>query len=260
MSGFNALADGRYGQMIVHRFDEWVGRSFLEYGEFSESEVAVFRQVVRPGDWVLDIGANIGAHSIAFARIVGEDGRVLAFEPQWQTYLALCGNVAINSLRNVFPMRTAVGATGGSIFIPPLELDETCNAGGVELGGEEGEAISLICVDSLHLPRMDFMKIDVEGMELDVLKGAHKTIAKFRPVLYVECDRQEKSAPLIQFLASADYRMYLHSAPLFNPHNFAEKRVNVWMEEKGANFVSLDLLCFPAEAGAQIEGMEEVKP
>src|SRR5687768_6606900 len=79
---FNRLKDCRYGRMLYNVNDLYVGRSLDLYGEFSEGEVEVFRQLVRPGDLVMDVGANVGAHTVWFAKAVGPGGVVLAFEPQ----------------------------------------------------------------------------------------------------------------------------------------------------------------------------------
>src|SRR4029079_8558912 len=80
--GFNRLRVCKYGLVLYNVNDHYVGRSFELYGEFSEGEVELFKQVIRPGDAVLDIAANIGAHTLVFARLAGEQGSVWAFEPQ----------------------------------------------------------------------------------------------------------------------------------------------------------------------------------
>ena len=99
----------RYGMMMYNKNDRYIGRSLDLYGEFSEAEVAFFRAAIQPGMMVVDVGANIGCHSIAFARLVGPGGRVLAIEPQKQVYQMLVGNVALNHLSHV---DTTHGGTG----------------------------------------------------------------------------------------------------------------------------------------------------
>lgn len=84
-AGSNRLVRARHGFMLYSRFDTVVGRSIEYYGEYFESEV------------VIDVGANIGAHTLALARIVGPTGRVLAFEPVRTIHQVLCANMALNS-------------------------------------------------------------------------------------------------------------------------------------------------------------------
>ena len=91
----------RYGLMLFSANDVYIGRSLDLYGEFGESEVEVFRQLVRPGATVLDIGANIGAHTVALATIVGPQGRVVAIEPQRVIHQMLGANAALNALHHV---------------------------------------------------------------------------------------------------------------------------------------------------------------
>src|ERR1043165_865505 len=99
--GMVAIRRCRYGTMMYLRKDMYVGRSFAEYGEYSEGEVDIFRQVLRPGDLALDIGANLGSHTLPLAQFVGPTGGVYAFEPQRILFQILCGNVALNEIGNV---------------------------------------------------------------------------------------------------------------------------------------------------------------
>src|SRR5215204_3016879 len=82
----------RHGRMMYNVNDQYIGRSLDLYGEYSEGEVDLFRQVLRPGDLALDVGANIGVHTVPMARLVGERGAVFAFEAQRTAYQTLCGN------------------------------------------------------------------------------------------------------------------------------------------------------------------------
>ena len=79
---FNRVQQSRYGRMLFNANDTYVGTSIEAYGEYSEGEVQLFRQILRPGDVVVDAGANIGAHTLFFARAVSPGGAVFAFEPQ----------------------------------------------------------------------------------------------------------------------------------------------------------------------------------
>src|SRR5918993_5744771 len=110
----------RHGRMMYNVNDQYIGRSLDLYGEYSEGEVDLFRQILRQGDLALDVGANIGVHTVPMARLVGERGSVLAIEPQRLAYQTLCGNVALNGLLNVWCHNVAVGDTRGSLVVPLL--------------------------------------------------------------------------------------------------------------------------------------------
>ncbi len=107
------------------------------------------------------------------------------------------------------------------MIVPYLDYSAVNNFGGLGLGSfRQGEPVPVLTVDSLQLARCHLLKVDVEGMESEVLTGATETIARYRPVLYLENDRAEKSPQLIQQLLQLGYRIYWHLPPLFNPNNF----------------------------------------
>jgi hypothetical protein len=90
----NRVKQCRHGMMLYNVHDLYVGRSLDQYGEFSQGEIDLFGQILKPGQVVLDVGANIGAHTLWFAQTVGPSGTVLAFEPQRIVFQALCANLA----------------------------------------------------------------------------------------------------------------------------------------------------------------------
>ncbi len=253
-TAFNRLKPCARGMMVYNINDTYIGRSLDLYGEYSEGEVELFARYIKPGDMVLDIGANIGVFTVFFAKTVGETGAVIAFEPQRLIFQSLCANVALNSLTNVLCWQQAVGEAKGSIVVPLLDQTKPNNFGGVALGGwETGETIPLVTIDDLNLPQCDFMKIDVEGMERKVLFGARDTIRRHRPVLYVENDRPEEAAGLLKLLGELDYRMYQHQPPLFRPDNFTGHRENVF-----GDIVSGNVLCLHKSFKSEPGGAELV--
>lgn len=251
---FNRVKPCRYGAMAFNVHDRYVGRSLDLYGEFSEGEVEMFRHLVRPGDVVLDVGANVGAHTLFLARRVGPGGRVVAFEPQRVVFQTLCANVALNSVTNVWCHPAAAGAVAGEVAVPPVDYARPGNFGGVSVGGAAGERVPVVALDGLDLPRCRLIKVDVEGAEEGVLRGAAGLIARDRPVLYVENDRRERSAGLVRYVAGLEYDLYWHRPPLFNPANHAGKTENVF----GA-VVSVNMVCVPRGAGWRVEGLPPVE-
>ena len=231
----------RHGPMMFNVNDTFIGRQLDVYGEFHEKQGSLFREVVKPGDTAVDLGANIGGHTIPLAKHIGPQGSLIAFEPQRVIFTILCGNIALNTLQNVTPIRAAIGAEPATIKVPALDPRHAANFGGLELGGG-GESVSMMTVDQLQLQSCHFMKIDIEGMEIEALRGAAATIARHRPALYVENDRPDRSAALIAMLLEADYRLWWHVPALFNPDNFFGRQDNIF-----GPMVSVNILCIPRE-------------
>jgi FkbM family methyltransferase len=248
----NKLKKCRYGDMVYPVNDVYVGRSLELYGEYSEGEVALFRAVVKKGDTVLDVGANLGAHSVALANLVGPHGRVIAFEPQRLLFYCLCANVALNNLHQVLCHQAAAGETDTTIFVPELHPEKEQNFGSLELTQEhpttQGQLVPVRRIDDLRLATCHFLKIDVEGMEQKVLAGAIETIRRHRPVLYVEDDRSERSEAVQAQLDRLAYTLFLHRPSYFNPDNYFKHAENVF-----GNTVSRSLFCHPREMAPPID-------
>src|SRR5581483_9321033 len=132
----NTLKLCKYGLMTFNNNDIWIGKSLLEYGEFSESEVIVFKSLIKPDDVVLDIGANIGCHTLVFSQLVGRNGLVFAYEPQRLIYYTLCANIAINNITNTYCLQNTVSNTEGRIDVPELDFRKPNSFGSLELNKE----------------------------------------------------------------------------------------------------------------------------
>lgn len=141
----------------------------------------VLAQGARPGTTALDIGAHIGAHTLTLARAVGARGRVYAFEPQRKIYRELVQNLALNRIENVVPLRFAVGNETRVV-----EMDPGVGPDGAIGVGHGGDRAELRPVDSFPFSNVSLIKIDVEGFELEVLRGAARTIERWRPVIVTE--------------------------------------------------------------------------
>lgn len=264
----NLCHDFRYGKIMYNQLDQYVGKSLKLYGEFSQGEADVFEQIVKPGHIVVEAGANIGSHTIHLAQLAGDSGQVWAFEPQRLVFQLLAGNVALNSLTNVHCLQNCVSdVSGNTVMVPVLDVNVVNNWGGLELSHSiEGEPVETVTIDSLQLPGCDFFKIDVEGMELQVLRGAEATIRKYQPIIYTEADREEKNAALFAYLQSLGYRLYWHKPPLYNPNNYFHNPENIFSvkqtqsdgTEKIFETVSFNALCLPQKSPIQLDGFEEI--
>lgn len=229
------LKECRYGPMVYLPVDQYIGQALDKYGEFSEGEAFFFRQLIKPEWIVLDVGANHGAHTIAFAKNAAE---VHAFEPQRILFQILCANVALNALTNVYTHQVAVGRKTGVINVPPLDYTKSANFGALAMGGTSGEQVPLVTLDTLNLA-CNFIKIDVEGMEEDVIAGGEGVIREHQPILYLENDRPEKSASLIAQLFAWDYRLYWHMPYYFNSNNFFGNPENIYGRTISVNMLGI---------------------
>jgi len=247
----------RHGVMLYNINDQYVGRSLDLYGEYSEAEFHFFSKYLGPGMLVIDVGANIGCHTVFMAKAVGPTGAVIALEAQRQLYQTLNANAQLNALGNVHTLHAAAGAEEGNIMVPPVDYESQGNFGGVSLidqgANTDGELVRLTTIDGLSLPNCHFIKIDVEGMEADVIRGATGTIKAHSPALYVENDRQEKSPELIELLFSLDYRLYWDMPALFNPDNFFQNPENIF-----SGTVSLNMICIPKIINQNMSGLTEI--
>ena len=246
----------RHGPMLAFRRDAYVTRSLELYGEFSGREWKLFEQIVEPGQTVVEIGANIGAHTVPLARRCAP-GPLYAFEPQQRVFQALCANLALNDIGNVIASPDACGAEPGQARIPPLDYGAPFNFGGVSLSPPEAPGVPtrVIALDDLELPACHLLKIDVEGFEPQVLRGASRTIRRHRPRLYVENDRRENQQLVIDLIHALDYRMYWHAPPMFDPANFAGNPENVF-----GDIVSANLFAVPAELEDTVNAATPIDP
>jgi FkbM family methyltransferase len=209
----------------------------------------------------VEAGANIGAHTLGLAHLVGPAGRVLAFEPQRPIFQVMCANMALNAITCVETHWAAVGSTPGSLAVPRLDLRMPGNFGGIELGPGRAappvpeEPVPVVTLDSFALPACHLIKIDVEGMEADVLRGAAETIARHRPVIYAENDRPKRAPELLGLLEALGYRAFWHLPPYVRVPNF---RGNPQNEYPG--LVSLNVLCIHRSAAIEVSGLAEAHP
>ena len=251
------LVEGRHGRFLANPKDMYIGRSMIEYGEFSELEWNLLDQMIRPGQVVIEAGANMGSFTVPIANKVGRRGIVYAFEPQLAIFQQLCANLALNDLINVQAFNTGCGDEPGWMGIVRPDPAHERNYGGFTLESLKGGSQTRVRIESLDEaldpPRLDLIKADVEGMEEQVLRGAKGLIAKFRPMLYLEAHNAEDTPGQIRLLQDLGYKMWWHRPRMFNPDNFAGKSENHF-----GNVVSNNILCAPVEKKVQINGAREV--
>lgn len=228
---YTALRSCASGLTLFNRLDFCVGHALLNHGDFSPGEREMFSGLIRPHDVVIEAGAHIGTHTVALSKM---GKAVHAFEPQRLVFQTLCGNLALNECRNVHAYHAAVGKADGHILVPFERPDKVGNTGGVLLSGvTEGERVPIVTLDSTGLD-CDFLKADVEEMELDVILGAQKLIQRCHPILYLESNHSHRS--LVDLVDSLGYAMYWHCPKIVRGE-----------DSRLGGIVSINLLCFPFE-------------
>ena len=252
----SAIVEAKHGCFLYNKNDLFIGRSLECYGEWCEPGLDILLQCANSGGIILDIGANIGTHTVALARKVGTNGRVIAFEPQRVVYQNLCANVSLNRLINVDCLHKGVGEKNAVCNVPITDPETQQNFGAFELSeNKTGEPVEIITIDSLSLQACSLIKVDVEGMEKEVLTGANDTIRKFRPLMFVENNNLDKSEELIETIFAMDYVAWWVIANYFRPSNFFANETNVF----ATSAPSADLFCVPAEQPVDFTGLELVR-
>jgi len=224
-----------HGMMIFNRFDQHVVREGLGYGmgyqlletsSYDQGEVDLLvtlldvrRQIYGDGVVAVDCGANIGVHTIEWAKHMATWGVVVAFEAQERIYYALAGNIAINNCFNARAIHAAVTTKPGVMKIPSPNYCIASSFGSLELKYRDGAEfigqhidysenkmipVQATCLDAFEFPRLDVLKIDIEGMELEALEGGQHCINQLRPIIVVECIKSD-AEKLRDWLESRGY-------------------------------------------------------
>lgn len=245
----------RSGPMLALTTDQYVGRSLELYGEYCPEEGKILRQAIRPGMTVLEIGANMGSHSVDMARACAP-GPFYAFEPQPRLFQILCANLALNGIANALAYPDACGEVAGSAIVPWMDYGRPGNFGDMSLRSEgKGLSVNVRPIDGLGLEQCGLIKIDVQGYEAQVLRGARATIMRHRPIIYIENDVASQQQTLISLVAELGYRMYWHTPALFDSGNFRGEQNNIFV-----GLASLNMFCLPRESGQSVQGAAEIDP
>lgn len=225
-----------YGTCKFYGKDEYIGRSLYAYGEWGGEEASVIAGLAKSsGGLCLDVGANIGFMSMA---MLHAGCSVVAFEPQPALYELLRENCAGAACSPV-----ALSDSNRTATMPRIRYGDKGNYGG--LGLDQRSELGVINVQCVTLDFLglspSFIKIDVEGHELAVLRGGVETIKRCKPIMYIEDDRVDKSFELRSFIKSLGYEIKEHRPWLFRENNFKGNKVNIW----NAAYQSHNIICTP---------------
>lgn len=184
---------------------------------FDIHDLEALRDKIPAGGVVIDAGSNIGNHAVYYARICGA-ARVYSFEPQEKIYALLQENVTLNNAQDVIvPYKYALGdqpSRASADFQDDIVISgkkKQVNYGGLFLKEDSSGSFEVVTLDALLLPqldRLDFIKMDVQGFEPKVIKGARQVITRFRPVIQIECmEKKMLNEEIIPLMTELGYRI-----------------------------------------------------
>jgi predicted methyltransferase len=127
------------GNLLVLHNDIVVGETIRRTGVWAAQDVKLFSRLVAPGMLVVDVGANIGHHTVLFSKLVGNNGYVIGFEPQERPFRLLDANLSINRCENARAFRHALGASSADVFMRPTNYEKPNNFAALPIARNEGE-------------------------------------------------------------------------------------------------------------------------
>jgi FkbM family methyltransferase len=234
------IKECRHGNFILMRGD-MISTYVDMYGEWSEVEVELFQDILAPTSNVIEVGANIGMHTIPLSAFCHQ-GVVFAYEPQRPIFHLLCGNIAINNRLNIIAKNAAVGGAPGAVQIHTSTYDEPWNYGAFSVEksfSKEGQyngptavtTVPMVKLDEdpelLAAPSIDLIKIDAEGFEPNILLGAWGLIATHKPHLFLEANDEAVVSDCLTILNAAGYIGYWVVGSRFRANNFNKNWVRV---------------------------------
>ncbi|MBI3829388.1 MAG: FkbM family methyltransferase [Planctomycetes bacterium] len=171
-----------YRAMYAHTFDRFVALWLWKLFGLEAAESALLAELCRPGMQALDIGSNIGLHTLQLAHLVGEDGRVYAFEADRGNFETLRRNIRENAFAQVEPVHAAVGARSGETFV----FKSGANSGDHRVFDSGAhrlkDRVRMLALDNYFPPgtRIDFIKMDIQGAEGIALQGMRRVLTENR--------------------------------------------------------------------------------
>ena len=207
--------------------DQCICRFIRESGRLDHDQnmLPLLKEFIKNGDVVLDIGAFIGDHTIYYSKLVGDNGSVIAFEPNRDSFFCLEHN--LKAYKNVELINSAIGKEYGFV----RTVDVLGNIGMNFLIPDNLGGIVIYSLNQMEIDRIDFIKIDVEGFELDVLIGGKETINKFKPTMLIEINDATLSR---QGISRNDIFAWLQE------NNYIYRNI---YKNQGLNDSQLDIIC-----------------
>jgi FkbM family methyltransferase len=219
------IRDGMLKGMKFRRFMHTFSQSYID-GDYESELQGVFIALIKPGQVVYDVGANVGFMTLLASRLVGPSGMVIAFEPSPLTAKQLRAQVDVNHLKNVVVEEYAVADVAGTSefivddFSVMSRLEKTGAVDGKKLRTESVRTTTLDHMIGVHKPPQ-LLKIDIEGAELLALAGAGRLIEEYRPILVVELHSEDLSRRFLALMREKRYDVSLPTREKALPEDYS---------------------------------------
>jgi FkbM family methyltransferase len=196
---------------------EWPQIDLRALGCLEPKTTALFRELLRKGDIYIDVGSHVGYHVLVACHFIGESGRIFALDPQPYNCDRLLTNAALNGFANITVIAAAVSSAGGFVSLKSQSSSDKSRLtlAGAGINDESltfiAPAVTLAWVVEAHaLPRVDLLKIDVEGFEFKVLEGASPVLHRVRNIIFEILPNQdhEDARKIEELLRSFGFRMF----------------------------------------------------
>lgn len=183
---------------ITLSLSDWIQQQIYFLGEYhSEQRISSFwKNIIRKSNYIIDAGANVGYYTLIASKKIGSDGRIYSFEPVSKTYNRLIENVKLNNFSNIIPIKKALSHTDNQEIELFIADDKNWGMSSIyshdRFAGYK-EIAETLTIDSFiidnEIDKMDLIKIDVEGSEMDVINGMKDCISKYDPTILVEINQ-----------------------------------------------------------------------
>ena len=259
------LVNAKHGDFMFYNYDEFVGMSIREYGEWSEKLLQKILLLLNESDYVVDIGSHVGLMTIPIAKKIGDKGLVYSFEPQKMIYNLQCGNLALNNIKNVEIFNAAMGKSTGEIFVDDIDYAKVGNFGGfgikkdydyskfIKTNDKKTMKVEVKKLDQfLSLKKCNLIKLEAELLEKEILQGGLKFLEKFRPIIVSE-NNPNCPYELNKYLMSKNYKLFWFEYNFFNQNNYFINSNN-YFKNSGKFYI----FAFPKEKEIEINDMVEI--
>jgi len=242
---YSRMVMSKYGPMLFFKYDDPIGTCLTLYGEWAEQEFDVISQLVTPTTNCIDIGSNIGTHSVWLSKKC-KNGVVFSIEPQFYIFNFLTTNLMLNDCLNCFPLKAFISNVDSKFIGAPImgPSSDKYNYGEYNINlcskindGIPTQAIRLDDIEYMRKYDIGFIKMDCEGTETDVFTSGHNILTKNKPNLYIEHNGVNGHQSVVDILNEYGYNCYWHVYPKHNIDNHNKFNQNIYLHEHEMNLI-----------------------